>query len=53
MLLLQSYFIYPVIYNRWKTIAFKTVFLFHAVIICFHKVSCIYSNQSQITQGEK
>ena len=31
----------------------KTMFLFHAFIICFHKDSCTYWNQSHITEGEK
>ena len=41
MLLLQSHFMYPVVYNRCKTIFCKTIFLFH-VFIGFHKDSCIY-----------
>ena len=53
MLLLQLHFLYPVIYNRGKTIVFKTIFLFLVFIICFKKDSCIYRNQSQITEGEK
>ena len=50
---LQSYFMYPVIYNGWKTTFFETIFLSHGFIICFYKDSCIYWNQSQITEGEK
>ena len=36
-----------------KDFFFFLIFLFHAFTICFHKDSCIYWNQSQITESEK
>ena len=41
----------------FKIVRFQTFFqnslLFHALIICFHKNSYIYWNQSEITEGDK
>ena len=54
MLLLQSYFMCPVIYvTEGKTFFFQNNFRILSFIICFYKDSCIHSNQSQITEVEK
>ena len=54
MFLSQLCIVYPVIHNRGKTFFFlKIIFLFHAIIICFHKDSCTDRNQSQIAESEK
>ena len=61
MLLLQSYHMYLVIYNRGKTFfqnnfsipCIYYYYFYYYYYNYFHNDSCIYWNKSQITESEK